>query len=587
MRILAGNTPNFKVKVRPTSVFPLYLFSKAAWLGPVPDYFNANMLFTMKKNRLFVHTPTLVLLALVATLNYGCGKKEAPAVEQKPAAPEKAVSTPNATAIVSAEKTSFNEVTSQLDPGGNFYLYLGTEQWLDGLSSKVANWRQTLTTMPGLKPDDATNVNKAFDIVARLVKDSGIEDISGVGLSSVAIEKGLYRNKSLLHHYPGKGAGFLWQITGKEPHPLAGLDLLPADTVLAVFSDLDLPLLWTVVQKEVAQSDLPQAQEWLQKLPAEFERKTKVKWDDCINSLGGEFGMVLTLDPSNNIPVPLPGGALQIPTPGLLIAVRVNDDTIFNRIDQALKAKSEVISVDKPGLKMRTIPVPIPFIGELRPSTASSGGYLFIATSDELIDDALAAKSGQKPGLKATDEFKHLAQGLPDHGNQFCFMSQRFAQTWMRVQQQAITSNAKTEPQTAQWLQSFFCNRPAFAYSVGINTPDGCLTIGNGSQSYNSTVLLPVVAVPAMLSAIAIPNFVKARTVSRQNACINNLRQIDAAKQQWALEKSKSTTDVPTEDDIKVYLVHSQLPHCPAGGTYTLNAVGQPPECSIPDHRLP
>jgi hypothetical protein len=99
--------------------------------------------------------------------------------------------------------------------------------------------------------------------------------------------------------------------------------------------------------------------------------------------------------------------------------------------------------------------------------------------------------------------------------------------------------------------------------------------------------LLPAVAVPAMLAAIAIPNFVKARTVSQENACINNLRQIDAAKHEWALEKGKSATDVPTEDDLKVYLVHSQFPHCPAGGTYTINAVGQPPQCSIPDHKLP
>ena len=105
------------------------------------------------------------------------------------------------------------------------------------------------------------------------------------------------------------------------------------------------------------------------KLPAEFEKRTKVKWDDFLNSLGGEFGLVLTLNPSNNIPVPLPrGGALQIPAPGLLLAVKVNDDTIFNRIDQQLKAKPQVISVDKPGLKMRTMPVPCRLRSKLRPS---------------------------------------------------------------------------------------------------------------------------------------------------------------------------------------------------------------------------
>ncbi|MGB7768760.1 MAG: hypothetical protein WBN22_07885 [Verrucomicrobiia bacterium] len=533
----------------------------------------------MKKNRLFLCLPVLVLVGALATFNYGCGKKPASSTGENPAVE------PKTPAVVSVEKTSFTEVTSQLDPGGNFYMYLGTAQWLDGLSTKVGAWRQTFLAMPNLKPEDTTNVNKAFDIATRLIKDSGIEDVSGVGLSSVEIEKGMYRNKAVLHHYPGKGTGFLWQLAGKGPHPLTGLDFLPADTALAVFSDMDLPVLWTVAQKEVAQADLPQAQQWLDKLPVEFEQKTQVKWDAFLNSLGGEFGLVITLDPTNNIPVPLPGGALEIPSPGLLLAVKVNDDTLFNRIDTALKANPQVISVDKPGLKMRTMPVPLPFIGELRPSAASSGGYLFIASSDALIDDALAVKSGQLPGLKATDEFKHLAQGLPDNGNQFCYMSQRFAETLMKVQQKAMAANAKSDPRMAQWLQSLFRNRPAFAYSVGINTPEGCLTIGNSSQSYANAVLLPAVAVPAMLSAIAIPNFVKARETAQRNACINNLRQIDAAKQQWALEKGKQATDVPTWDDLKPYLY--RIPHCPAGGTYTINAVGVPPQCSVPGHVLP
>ena len=534
----------------------------------------------MKKNHLYLCLPALVLVGVLATLNYGCGKKETP-----PAGQKQPTGGQNAPAIVSVEKTSFTEVTSQLDPGGNFYMYLGTAQWLDGLATKVGAWRQKFAAMPGLKPDNAANVNKAFDLATRLIKDSGIEDISGVGLSSVEIEKGVYRNKALLHHYPGKGNGFLWQLAGKEPHPLTGLGLLPANTALAVFSDVDLPVLWTVAQKEIGQSDLPKAQEWLQKLPAEFEKKTKVKWDTFLNSLGGEFGLVITLDPSNNIPVPLPGGALQIPTPGLMLAVKVNDDTIFNRIDEQLKANPQVISVDKSGLKMRTMPVPVPFIGELRPSTASSGGYLFIATSDALINEALAVKSGQNPGLKATAEFKQLAQGLPDQGNQFCYMSQRFADTLIRVQQQAMANTARTEPQMAQWMQSFYRNRPAFAYSIGINTPDGCLTIGNGSQSYANAVLLPAAFVTGMMAAIAIPNFIKARTISQQNACINNLRQIDAAKNEWALEKGKKDGDVPAKEDLKPYL--RKWPVCPQGGTYTINAVGKPPECSIPGHALP
>jgi hypothetical protein len=538
----------------------------------------------MKKNHLLLCTPPLVLLVLLATLNYGCGKKESPS-----APPPKPATAQTAPAFVSAEKTSFTEVTSQLDPGGNFFLYLGTAQWLEHLSGRVEAWRTTFTAMPALKPDDTTNVNKAFDIVTRVIKDSGVEDISGVGMSSIEIEKGLFRNKVLMHHYPGTGTGFLWKLCGKEPHALTGLDLLPADTVLAVFSDADLPLLWTVAKDEVGKSDLPQAQQFFATLPAEFEKRTKVKWDDFLNSLGGEFGLVLTLNPSNNIPVPLPrAGLLQIPEPGLLLAVKVNDDTIFNRIDQELKAKPQVISVDQPGLKMRTMPVPIPMAINLRPTTASSGGYLFIATSDALVEEALAVKSGQKPGLKSTDEFKRLSQNIPDKGNQFTFMSERFGQALFQIQKQAMGASALrgSSPAQAQWMQSLFRrNRAAFSYSVGVNNEDGCLTIGNGNQSAAVVALLPAAAVSGMLAAIAIPNFVKARSTSQQNACINNLRQLDAAKNEWALEKGKKSTDTPTMDDLKPYL--GKIPHCPAGGTYTINAVGQPPECSIPDHKLP
>jgi hypothetical protein len=537
----------------------------------------------MKKTSLLPGATTLVLLGGLVLFNSGCGKKEAPsgASSQPGSAP----------AVVSAEKTSFAEVTSQLDPGGNFFLYLGTAQWLEHLSSKVESWQTNFTSLPDMTPDNTAKINKAFDIVNHLIKDSGIEDITGMGMSSVEIEKGMFRNKMLLHHYPGNGTGFLWRLCGKEPHPLTGLNLLPADTALAIFSDMDLPLLWTVTQDEVAKSGFPQAQEFLQKLPAQFEAKTQLKWDAVLNSLGGEAGFVLTLNESNNIPIPLPGAAMVIPEPGLLLVLKVNDDTIFNRIDQQLKANPQVVSVEQTGLKMRTMPIPLPFIGALRPTAASSGGYLLIASSDALVNEALAVKSGKLPGLKSTDEFKHLSQNIPDQGNEFTYMSERFGRTLFQVQQQVMSAQLAKGGAAAQpqWLQSFYRSRPAFAYSVGVNTPQGCLIVGNGSQSFANCALLPAVAVPGMLAAIAIPNFVKARATSQQNACINNLRQMDAAKNQWALENNKKTGDICTEENLKPYirLVGGQLPKCPQGGIYTIGPVGEPPTCSIPGHKLP
>jgi uncharacterized protein (DUF3084 family) len=72
---------------------------------------------------------------------------------------------------------------------------------------------------------------------------------------------------------------------------------------------------------------------------------------------------------------------------------------------------------------------------------------------------------------------------------------------------------------------------------------------------------------------------------SATTACINNLRQLDGAKQQWALENNKTATAVPQMSDLAPYLRNASLV-CPAGGSYTLNAVNTVPTCSQPGHAL-
>ena len=90
--------------------------------------------------------------------------------------------------------------------------------------------------------------------------------------------------------------------------------------------------------------------------------------------------------------------------------------------------------------------------------------------------------------------------------------------------------------------------------------------------------------VVGLLSAIAIPNFVKPRRYPSKSSCIANLKQIDGAVQQWALENKKQTTDPYSFGDksLLAYLKGSVLPDCPQGGRYTPGAnVGGLPKCSL------
>ena len=119
------------------------------------------------------------------------------------------------------------------------------------------------------------------------------------------------------------------------------------------------------------------------------------------------------------------------------------------------------------------------------------------------------------------------------------------------------------------------------------------LALGGLITGYVS-IALSIFVLPLLL-AIAIPNFVKARTIvkarttAQMNACISNLRQIDGAKQMWAVENKKESTDTPTARELDAYLKGGGFSglKCPAGGVYTIKAVGQNPTCSIPSHRLP
>ena len=107
---------------------------------------------------------------------------------------------------------------------------------------------------------------------------------------------------------------------------------------------------------------------------------------------------------------------------------------------------------------------------------------------------------------------------------------------------------------------------------------------------------MTVVAIIGLLVAISLPNLIRARATSQANACINNLRQIEAAEDLFALEKGKKASDlINFPDDLTPYIkmnAGGQLPACPAGGAYACSAVLEKPSCSLgntvtPAHIVP
>ena len=104
----------------------------------------------------------------------------------------------------------------------------------------------------------------------------------------------------------------------------------------------------------------------------------------------------------------------------------------------------------------------------------------------------------------------------------------------------------------------------------------------HNKSGFTLVEIMIVVAIIGLLAAIAVPSFISARTKSQQNACLNNLRQISGAKDEYALDNNNKT---PAMSDLVATYI-SKTPSCPSGGSYTPQNLGVDATCNISNHTM-
>lgn len=107
----------------------------------------------------------------------------------------------------------------------------------------------------------------------------------------------------------------------------------------------------------------------------------------------------------------------------------------------------------------------------------------------------------------------------------------------------------------------------------------------NNGSGFTLLETMITVAIVSLLAAMAIPNYVTAKTQSHSRTCIASLKQIENAKSVWALNNNQPDTATPTWEQLVPDYIKSR-PTCPASGTYTIADLNTNPSCTIANHTL-
>ena len=485
--------------------------------------------------------------------------------------------------------TAFDRVTQHLDPGGSFYFYWSVEEILGHLSAALTTARDR-ALRSSLSPNEKEQFIDKSDLVIQLIRSSGIEGLSAFGGSSKQIENNLYLTKAFA--YAPQPSGFVWQTFTKAPHRFAALDFLPANTEAFGLYDINLLALWQALLKDLATSRIQEVVIALNEFARQIHSNTGMTVDELLGSLGDEAGFVITLNQDVKVTIPLPNGMVEIPEPAGAIFWTVQDDRLFDRLDEMFATNPTTQKEDRPDLRIRVIPGAAP-VEYIRPTLAKMKNYLIIASNDKLVRNFAESLAGNAPTISTVAEFKELAKDVGDSGNMAQYISKRFQQTYYEALWKYMLATGSTnDAGVLEWEKTLYdLLKDWAAYGVAVREPDGLYFVRKETKNINE-FLGQLLTGPAYIlfgqearSQTASSNDVeppKKEPVdpATLDAIRLNLQKIADAKEKALKARHQRKSQPLVRTEVEKYLpgwVESVV-----GETYEIGAIGESPYATAP-----
>ena len=405
--------------------------------------------------------------------------------------------------VTSSAGSGFSSITSKLEKGGDLFAYLNTAKITNTIEKSLNTIKDTINTSENISEVKKKENEKWFSFMSRLLNDSGLLEISGIGISSKEYEKGITRSRFIVQHEPGKGEGLIWNITGKSEGDLGSLDMLPDNTVFSSFSNFNYFKLWSWIKDQAERSGDDKIRFGITSMEKDL-KNMGVDLSKLLRSINGDSGIIITLDEANKKKFLIAGKDIEFPDPSIALVFETKNDSIFKLLSSRIP-EAKVEEIDGRNTVLIKVPdMPFTFF----PRIIQSNNMLVIASNSVIAEKVFGGNADT--GLKSTEEFKILSKGMPDSGNSFTFMSSSLVKEIMRIQQKLNTGGSEAQKKEMDILKKLGLSFDNLSMMrITSKTDEGYTITTNTTIKTELLMMLPVVTAGGVIAAIMIPRAMK------------------------------------------------------------------------------
>lgn len=473
----------------------------------------------------------------------------------------------------------FVSLVDQLDPNGLSYNLVNGPYEVATIAPTFQYLMMLMEVAATAEPNEFFTPS-LVSYIKTLPEKMGIHQYTGRGASVIKMADGRYRSKYVYQTTP-QADGLLWHLDGEDVDVRAHLQSLPESTVGMTHFALNLQDLY----KEI-KSGIPSAQ--LNANATQLENSMAMlglPLNSLLTSLNQGWTIGLSFNEAYEWVIPVDKIQIRTPEIAAFMILSDADQVLYAFLLQTLKTHSPlpVLESTLDGHPTHMIPLPIPVSTAVSLQIAHADGKLYLATNPPLLETLLQKRS-QGADIPLMNL---LADAEVTQASVMWLTDPKKSQLMQKIMQETMTAlEEKEDAMGMSAMAPFYRQQLESLPEVLLSGRQGDFSttlilhrspMGN---AMSSSTLMTLPMVTGLAAAIALPSFQRAREQAKNNACINNLRLIESAKDQWAIEENKPTGAEVTAEDIQEY-IRNGIPVCPDGGTYTLGTVGNNAECSV------